>query len=107
MPVDTFSIADKVAIITGSGKENGIGAGVATALARNGAWVVINYVSDATTPRAAEVCKKIEDAGGRAAIVRADVTHPEGAKSLVEGALKAFGVDKVDILGMWCFNLPL
>ncbi|KIW97532.1 uncharacterized protein Z519_01116 [Cladophialophora bantiana CBS 173.52] len=98
MAPDALSLDGKVAIITGSGKENGIGAGIASALARNGAWVAINYVSESTAPRAAEVAKKIDQAGGRATVVQADVTTPEGAKKLVEATLKAFQVDKVDIL---------
>ncbi|KAM0274305.1 hypothetical protein ACHAQH_007979 [Verticillium albo-atrum] len=38
----------KVPIVTGSGRENGIGAGIALAFARNGASVVVNYVSDSS-----------------------------------------------------------
>ncbi|OQV01779.1 hypothetical protein CLAIMM_07073 isoform 2 [Cladophialophora immunda] len=98
MSPDTLALNGKVAIITGSAKENGIGAGIASALARNGASVVINYVSESSGPRAAEVAKKIEQAGGRAVVVRADVSTPEGAKHLVETSLKALQVDKVDIL---------
>ncbi|KAH0848320.1 putative oxidoreductase [Fonsecaea pedrosoi] len=98
MSPDTLSLNGKVAIITGSGKENGIGAGIASTLARNGASVVINYVSDTSAPRAAEVAQKIENAGGRATVVQADVSTQEGAKKLVEASLKAFQSDKVDIL---------
>lgn len=100
MAPDTFSLAGKVAIVTGSGKQNGIGAGIAYALARNGAWLVINHVSDSTAPRAAEVVKKIERDGGKATVVQADVTSPDGANKVVQKGLKALGVAKVDILGM-------
>lgn len=96
--VDTLSLEGKVAIITGSGRETGIGAATAAALARNGASVTINYVSDATAPRAANVVKSIQDAGGRVIAVRADVTKPEEAKRLVEETLKGFNTDKIDIL---------
>jgi len=96
--VDTLSLEGKVAIITGSGRETGIGAATAIALARNGASVTINYVSDATAPRAANVLKSIHEAGGKAIAVRADVTKPEEAKRLVEETLKGFNTDKVDIL---------
>ncbi|EXJ67457.1 uncharacterized protein A1O5_09470 [Cladophialophora psammophila CBS 110553] len=98
MALDALSLDGKIAIITGSGKENGIGAGIASTLARHGAWVAINYVSESTAPRAAEVAKTIEKAGGRATVVQADLTTPEGARKLVEATLKAFQVDKVDIL---------
>lgn len=96
--VDTLSLEGKVAIITGSGRETGIGAATAAALARNGASVTINYVSDATALRAANVVKSIQDAGGKAIAVRADVTKPEGAKRLVEETLKGFNTEKIDIL---------
>lgn len=107
MAPDTLSLQSKVAIVTGSGKENGIGAGIAYALARNGAWIVINYVSDASGPRALEVVKKIESLGGKGTVVRADVTTPEGAAKVVEGAVKAFNVDKIDILGMKTPHSPV
>jgi hypothetical protein len=96
--VDTLSLEGKVAIITGSGRETGIGAATAIALARNGASVTINYVSDATVPRADKVLQAIREAGGKAIAVRADVTKPEEAKKLVEETLKGFNTDKVDIL---------
>lgn len=97
--VDTLSLEGKVAIITGSGRETGIGAATAIALARNGASVTINYMSDATAPRAANVLKSIRDAGGKAIAVQADVTKPEEIKRLVEETLKGFNTDKIDILG--------
>ena len=99
MPVDTLSLAGKVAIVTGSGRENGIGAAIAAALARNGAAVTISYVSDSSAPRAKIVEEKIRSSGGKVTVIRAAVDQ-EGAKSLVEGTLKAFGTDHIDILGM-------
>lgn len=99
--MDTLSLAGKVAIITGSGRETGIGAGIATALARNGAWVVINHVTDKTAPRAAKVAEMLnQNTAGKAVVVQADVTSPEGAKKLVDEARRLFGVDHVDILGI-------
>ncbi|KIV90793.1 hypothetical protein PV10_05401 [Exophiala mesophila] len=98
MAPDTLSLEGKIAIITGSGKENGIGAGIARALVRNGARVVINYVSDATAPRAAGVVDSIRENGGEAIAVRADVSTQEGASKIVTETLKAFKADKVDIL---------
>lgn len=99
MTADDLSLAGRVAIVTGSGRENGIGAGIAVALARNGAAVTINYVNDHVAERAVAVAEGIRKAGGRATVVQADVSTPEGAKSLVEGTLKSFGVDHIDILG--------
>ena len=50
---ETLSLAGKVAVVTGAGREPGIGAGIATALARNGAAVVVNFKSDDTRSKAA------------------------------------------------------
>lgn len=99
MSPDTLSLKGRVAIITGSGRERGIGAGIATVLARNGARVAINYVSDSTAPQAAEVVKKISSQGGVAVAIQADISTPEGAAKLVAETLKAFDTERVDILG--------
>lgn len=99
--IDSLSLAGKTAIVTGSGKENGIGAAIALALARNGARVAINYVSEATAPRAATVAASIEAVAGKGSVVviQQDIATPEGTKKLVAEAIKAFGVDRIDILG--------
>lgn len=99
MPADTLSLAGKVAIVTGSGRESGIGAAIAYALARNGASVTINYLSDTSAPRAAIVAKEVEKVGGKAATVQANIDSPEGAKKLVQETLKSFNTDHIDILG--------
>ncbi|KAF7557916.1 hypothetical protein G7Z17_g238 [Cylindrodendrum hubeiense] len=79
MTVDTLSLAGKVAIVTGSGRENGIGAGVAVALARNGAAVTINYISDSVTARANALADKIRADGGQATVVQTTVVNNAGA----------------------------
>lgn len=96
-----LSLPNKVAIITGSGRENGIGAAIALTLARAGAHVTINYISESSASRAADVVSKIESAvgKGRAHAVRADVSTTEGSKKIVDETLKAFGVDHIDIVG--------
>lgn len=99
MPIDTLSLEGKVAIVTGSGRENGIGAAIAIALARNGAAVTINYISAASAERAENVAKTIRSDGGRATVVAADVSTSRGAQTLVQETLKAFGVDNINILG--------
>jgi NAD(P)-dependent dehydrogenase (short-subunit alcohol dehydrogenase family) len=103
MTADNLSLAGKVAIVTGSGRENGIGAAIASTLARNGAAVTINYVSETSGPRAQSVAEKIRADGGKVTVVRAAVDQ-EGAKALVEGTLKAFGTDHIDILGRPCLE---
>jgi NAD(P)-dependent dehydrogenase (short-subunit alcohol dehydrogenase family) len=93
------SLAGKVALITGSGRENGIGAGIAQALSRLGASVIINYVSESSASRALAICEKIQAAGGKAAVVQGSIVTREGAKAIVQGTLKALDTDKIDILG--------
>ncbi|WZH47023.1 3-oxoacyl-reductase [Fusarium acuminatum] len=95
---DTLSLQGKVAIITGSGRENGIGAGIALALARNGASVVVNYVSDSTKDRAEVVCSRLREAGGQAIAIQASVNTKEGAQYLVDKTLEGFKTDHIDIL---------
>jgi NAD(P)-dependent dehydrogenase (short-subunit alcohol dehydrogenase family) len=99
MAPDTFSLAGKIAIVTGSGRENGIGAAIAHTLARNGARVVINHVSDSSAPRAAKVAAGIQSIGADVIIVQADVSTPEGAAKLANETLKGFNTDSIDILG--------
>ncbi|KAI5459231.1 hypothetical protein BGZ63DRAFT_426519 [Mariannaea sp. PMI_226] len=100
MASDSLSLAGKVAIVTGSGKENGIGAAIAMALARAGARVTINYVSESTAARAQQTVKNIEAVAGRntALIVQADISTPEGTKRLVDETLRGFAVTHIDII---------
>lgn len=106
MAPDTLDLNGKVAIITGSGKETGIGACIATTLARNGALVAINHVSDASALRAAGVVETIREQGGKAIAVQADVSTAEGSEKLVSRTLDLFGVDHIDILS-WSTSVYL
>lgn len=99
MSADTLSLAGKTAIVTGSGRENGIGAGIVRALGRNGASVTINCVSDAIVPRAEAFAESLRAEGQKAAVAQADISSFEGAKKLVDETLKAFDCEKIDILG--------
>ncbi|WDK10917.1 hypothetical protein CGRA01v4_02196 [Colletotrichum graminicola] len=100
MSTDSLSLSNKVAIITGSGRENGIGAAIALALARAGARVYINYISESSATRAAQVVSNIEAAVGKgvATSIRADVSTTEGSRKIVEETLCSFGVDHIDII---------
>ncbi len=86
-----MGVRDRVAIVTGSGQ--GIGAAVAEKLAAEGARVVVN---DVVAERAEAVATRIEQAGGQAIAVAADVGRKEGAEQLTSRTLEAFG--QVDIL---------
>lgn len=97
---DSILLAGKVAIVTGSGRENGMGSGIALALARAGARVVINHVSEASTTRAATVASSIESevGEGKVAVVRADISTAEGVQALVKKTLQSLNVDHIDII---------
>ena len=85
-------LTGKVAVVTGASK--GIGAGIAKALAAEGAAVVVNYASSKSGADA--VVDAITGAGGKAVAVQGDVSKEAQAKGLVDSALKEFG--RLDIL---------
>ncbi|KAJ6438390.1 proteasome subunit alpha [Purpureocillium lavendulum] len=100
MAVDTLSLAGKVAIVTGSSRENGIGAAIARAFARNGASVAIHHVSDGSRAGAHKVAADItREFGVKATVVRGSVGKSAAAQGIVEQALAGLGVDHIDILG--------
>lgn len=78
----------KVAIVTGAAG-NGMGRSIALTLAREGAAVVVNYL---TSEESAEtMVRHIEAQGGKAVAVRADVMTSEGCQILVKSTLTHFG----------------
>ncbi|MFE0502666.1 SDR family NAD(P)-dependent oxidoreductase [Lysobacter soli] len=85
-------LAGKVAVVTGASK--GIGAGIATALAAEGASVVVNYASSKSGADA--VVERITKAGGKAIAVKADVSKADDAQALIDAAVKEFG--RLDVL---------
>lgn len=87
-----MNLANRVAIVTGA--SGGIGRAIATALAAEGAAVVVNYARNAQA--AEELVKHLTEAGGQAMAVQADISTSEGADGLVKAAIERFG--KVDIL---------
>ncbi|KAJ3475423.1 hypothetical protein NLG97_g9465 [Lecanicillium saksenae] len=95
---DTLSLQGKVAMVTGSGRENGIGAGIALALARNGASVAVHHVSDSVKERAAHLCEALKEAGGQAIVLQGPVDTLAGARQLVSKTLEGFNTDHIDIL---------
>ena len=82
----------KVAIVTGSARN--IGRAIAEELARAGAAVTINAVSAGDLCE--EVAQGIQDSGGRAVPVLADITVQDDVDRMVATTVEAFG--GVDIL---------
>ena len=81
----------KVAIVTGGG--GGIGGASASALAREGAAVLVVDIDERA---AAEVAERIRTAGGDAAPWQADLSDESQVVSVVEGALSRLG--RLDVL---------
>lgn len=80
-------LQNKTIIITGSSR--GVGADTAQILADRDANIVVNYRSKA--PRAEKIVKAIEEKGGRAIAVGADITKEDEALNLVETTVREFG----------------
>ena len=83
----------KTALVTGS--TSGIGLGIAKALARQGANIVLNGFGDVDGPRA-EVLAAGEAAGARVAYHGADMSRPAEIEDMLKYAASQFG--RVDIL---------
>jgi NAD(P)-dependent dehydrogenase (short-subunit alcohol dehydrogenase family) len=87
----SMRLADKVALITGSG--GGMGKLAAEVFSREGASIV---VTDVLEKEGQETAQAIRDAGGKAIFVRADVSQNEDVKRLVDAAIAEYG--RVDVL---------
>lgn len=87
---NTTPLAGKVAIVTGAGA--GLGRSHALELARLGARVVVNDLSE----QGNEVADEIRRSGGEALAYRCDVTDMAAVQAMVDAAVDAYG--RVDIL---------
>jgi 3-oxoacyl-[acyl-carrier protein] reductase len=85
-------LTDQVAVVTGASK--GIGAGIAKALAAEGASIVVNYSS--SKEAADKVVKGITAASGKAIALQGDVSKQADITRLFAETIKAFG--KLNIL---------
>ena len=72
-----------------TGGNSGIGEGIVLEAAREGAAVVVDYVSDKA--HADELVAQVTGAGGRAVAVEADVSKVADLQRLVDAAVDSFG----------------
>ncbi len=86
------TLKGKVAVVTGASR--GIGRSIAERLAKDGARVVVNYTRSAD--EAKKVVADIENGGGTAVAVQADVSKVSDIHRLFQETDKAFG--RLDIL---------
>jgi NAD(P)-dependent dehydrogenase (short-subunit alcohol dehydrogenase family) len=84
----------KAAVITGG--DSGIGRAVAIAFAREGADVLVSYLSESEDDDANETARWIEQAGRKAVLVRGDIQDPAHCRSIIRQAVDAFG--RLDVL---------
>src|SRR4051812_38463219 len=89
-----LGLADKVAIVTGSSR--GLGLAIARALAAEGCLVCLCARTHETLEQARREVASTALGDERVVAVAGDVSTPDGAKAVIDGALSAFG--GIDIL---------
>ena len=77
---------DKVALVTGGA--TGIGRAACERYAQEGAKVAVVDINEA---EAAETVRRVQDAGGQAMFIRADMTSPSDIASMVEETVRRYG----------------
>ena len=85
-------LTGKVALVTGASR--GIGSAVAKSLAKEGAFVIVNY--NGSKERAEAVTAEIAAAGGNAAVYGCDVSDFNACGDMIKELIKEYG--HIDIL---------
>lgn len=85
-------LENKVALVTGASR--GIGKEIALSLAREGAFVIVNY--NGSKERAEEVVREIEEMGQNGVSYQCDVADNGACEEMVKDLIKEYG--HVDIL---------
>ncbi|MYL48729.1 3-oxoacyl-[acyl-carrier-protein] reductase [Halobacillus litoralis] len=85
-------LQDQVALVTGASR--GIGKAIALELARQGAKVAVNYAG--SEDKAEAVVREIQEQGGVAIKIQANVSNDEDVKRMVKTVVDEFG--RLDIL---------
>ena len=102
-----FNLQGKTAIVTGSGREKGIGAAIIMRLASEGCNVVISDIGVTkgnqfskehigTTDEMESIAVAAREAGGKAIAVACDVRYEDQVQNLIAKAVEGFG--SVDIM---------
>ena len=89
---NSFSLKGRVALVTGGSR--GIGRAIALAMAKAGADVMVNYVSDEES--ASKTAEEIRALGRKAMTFQADVADADAVNAMAGEAVEGLG--KVDIL---------
>ena len=89
---DRNILEKQIALVTGA--SSGIGEGIARAMAKAGAIVVVNYASSEN--KAKNVVDDIVRAGGKAVAIKADVSDEEQVMNMFRKTIAEFGT--IDIL---------
>ncbi|QWZ09705.1 SDR family oxidoreductase [Nocardioides panacis] len=85
-------LTDRVAVITGG--DSGIGRAVAIAYAREGADVVISYLSE--DDDADDTARLVAEAGRKALVISGDISQPDHCRDIVARTVREFG--RIDVL---------
>ncbi|MFG2004176.1 SDR family oxidoreductase [Spirillospora sp. NPDC048911] len=85
-------LTGKATVITGA--DSGIGRAVAIAFAREGADVLISYLSEDDDAR--DTARLVEEAGRKAVLVRGDLSDPAHCREVIAKAVEVFG--HIDVL---------
>ena len=88
-------LTGKIAVITGG--DSGIGRAVAIAYAREGADVLISYLSEDSDAK--DTADYVEKAGRRAVLVKGDIADPQHCRDIIQTA-----VDELGGIDIWVSN---
>jgi len=88
-----FELNNRVAIVTGSGSEKGIGRTIALTLAKQGATII---VADIDKEGIYGTVNEIKQSGGSALGIELNVTNQQSNEAMVEKVLQTYG--RIDIL---------
>lgn len=98
-----YGLEGKVALVTGAGGENGIGRGIATRLALEGADVVVNDLMvnpyedrPGSWGGVTQVVNEVMAMGRKSMAITADVSNSNQVQAMVDQAIEHFG--RIDIL---------